>query len=368
MQNEPPPTTPSSPSARFFPCKQCGAKLQYEPGTKKVLKCPYCSAENEIAASESPVEELDFEAAIERMAGAAPVQQTDTVQCNGCRAVLTLASNITSLSCPFCGTNIVNQGRSTSLIQPNAVLPFAIKREAAVESYRKWIKSRWFAPSKLKSQSMLDATLKGLYLPAWTYDSDTTTPYTGERGDAYYVSVTVMVNGKPQVRQERRIRWRSVSGTVFVHFDDVLVHASQTLPENLKERLAPWDLKTCLPYRDDYLAGFTAECYQTDLKQGFGIAKQKMAPEIDEAIREDIGGDEQRITSRSPRYSRVTFKHILLPVWVSAYRFNGKVFQFLINARTGEVQGQRPYSAIKIAMAVIAGLIVVGIIVLIAKK
>ncbi len=192
--------------------------------------------------------------------------------------------------------------------------------------------------------------------------------YSGERGDAYYVSVTVMVNGKPQMRQERRIRWTPVSGAVFVKFDDVLVLASPTLPPKLTEKLEPWDLKTCLPYSDDFLAGFTAECYQTDLKQGFGIAKEKMAPEIDAAIRSDIGGDEQRIHSRSSRYSRITFKHILLPVWVSAYRFGGKVFQFLINARTGEVQGQRPYSWIKITLAALAGLIVVGVLIAVFNR
>jgi LSD1 subclass zinc finger protein len=360
MGLEPSPTTPSSPSARFFPCRQCGAKLQYEPGTTH-LKCPYCSAENEIAVSDAAAGERDFEAELSRLEGTHPAEKIDTVQCNGCRAVLTLAPNITSLSCPFCGTNIVNQGRATSLIQPDCVLPFMIRREQAEASYRKWIKSRWFAPSRLKSQSLLDAALKGIYLPAWTYDCDTNTPYTGERGDAYYVTRTVMVNGKPQIRRDRRIRWTPVAGDVFVRFDDVLVLASKTLPRDLTEKLEPWDLKTATPYKDDFLAGFTAECYQTDLKQGFGEAQVRMAPEIDAAIRADIGGDEQRISSRRPRYSRITFKHILLPVWVSAYRFNGKLFQFLINARTGEVQGQRPWSAIKIAAAVLAGVAVIAV-------
>ena len=367
MSIEPPPTTPSSPSARFFPCKQCGAKLQYEPGTT-VLKCPYCSAENVIEVTDEPAREQDFESALARLSGAAPAASVDTVQCNGCRAVLTLAPNITSLACPFCGTNIVNQGRATSLILPDCVLPFMIARAKAEEAYRKWIKSRWFAPSKLKSQSLLDAALKGIYLPAWTYDCDTNTVYSGQRGDAYYVSVTVMVNGKPQVRQERRIRWTPVSGNVFVRFDDVLVMASKTLPRDLTEKLQPWDLKTALPYKDDFLAGFTAECYQTDLKHGFGEAQQKMAPEIDQAIREDIGGDEQRISSKSPRYSRITFKHILLPVWVSTYRFGGKLYQFLINARTGEVQGQRPWSAWKIAGVVVAGLAVIGLVVFLFSR
>jgi predicted RNA-binding Zn-ribbon protein involved in translation (DUF1610 family) len=362
MGIETPPTTPQSASARFFPCKQCGAKLQYEPGTT-VLKCPYCSAENAIAVSESGAAEQDFEAALARLEGSAPAENIDTVQCDGCRAVLTLAPNITSLACPFCGTNIVNQGRAVSHIKPDSVLPFMIRREQAEDSFRKWIKSRWFAPGKLKSQSLLDAALKGIYLPAWTYDCDTNTAYTGERGDAYYVTRTVRINGRTTTRQERRIRWSPAAGTVFVRFDDVLVLASKTLARPLAEKLEPWDVKTATPYRDDFLAGFTAECYQTDLKQGFGEAQQKMAPEIDAAIRADIGGDEQRISSRHPRYSRITFKHILLPVWVSAYRFNAKVYQFLINARTGEVQGQRPWSVWKIAAAVVAGLVVIGVVI-----
>lgn len=360
MGLEPPPTTPSSPTARFFPCKQCGAKLQFEPGTT-LLKCPYCSAENEIEVAEDGASERDFESELARLEGAHATDKIDTVQCNGCRAVLTLAPNITSLACPFCGTNIVNQGRATSLVMPDCVLPFMIRREHAEDAFRKWIKSRWFAPGKLKSRTLLDAALKGIYIPAWTYDCDTTTVYTGERGDAYYVTKTVRINGRTTTRQERRIRWRPASGTVFVRFDDVLVLASNTLPRPLTEKLEPWDLKTATPYKDDFLAGFTAECYQTDLKQGFGEAQVKMAPEIDAAIRADIGGDEQRIHSRRVKYSRITFKHILLPVWVSAYRFNGKLYQFLINARTGEVQGQRPWSAWKIAGAVMAGLAVIGV-------
>jgi hypothetical protein len=53
-----------------------------------------------------------------------------------------------------------------------------------------------------------------------------------------------------------------------------------------------------------------------------------------------------------------TFKHILLPVWLAAYKYRGKSYRFVVNGRTGRVQGERPYSAIKIAFAVIAGLII----------
>jgi hypothetical protein len=54
----------------------------------------------------------------------------------------------------------------------------------------------------------------------------------------------------------------------------------------------------------------------------------------------------------------LSFKHVLLPVWLAAYRYGGKSFRFVVNGRTGSVDGERPYSAFKIALAVIAILLV----------
>jgi hypothetical protein len=75
-------------------------------------------------------------------------------------------------------------------------------------------------------------------------------------------------------------------------------------------------------------------------------------------IKFDIGGDAQQITSMQARYSDVTFKHVLLPVWLASYRWRNKAYQVVVNGRTGAVSGERPYSAIKIAIAVILALIV----------
>jgi hypothetical protein len=205
----------------------------------------------------------------------------------------------------------------------------------------------------------------GAYVPAWTYDSDTYSNYTGERGDDYWDTefYTTFENGRSvtRTRQVRRTRWTSVGGQVHDAFDDVLVLASRSLPERYANALEPWDLPSLVPYRDEYLSGFAAETYQVDLVQGFETAKQIMAGQIRQTIAADIGGDHQRINSVDTRYRKVTFKHVLLPVWISAYRYQERVFRFLVNARTGEVQGERPWSAMKIAMLVIAIIVAVGI-------
>jgi hypothetical protein len=331
------------------------------PGTK-VLKCPYCSHENDIPDAvdaegvATTVRELDLLAELDRLHNTAEKVEVSDIECGACKAVFLPAPNITATACPFCGTNLVLTDHHSSLIRPGSVLPFRIEREKATESYRNWVRTRWFAPTKLKTRALLDASLRGIYIPAWTYDARTTTAYTGQRGDAYYVTVG---SGKNR-RTERRIRWSSASGVVRDDFDDVLVLATNSLPRDKADALAPWDLTELAPFEKSYLAGFTAEAYTVSLPDGFEQAKAIMAESIRQSIRRDIGGDEQRIDSMRTEYAGLTYKHILLPIWLSAYRFGEKTFRFLVNARTGEVQGERPYSWIKITLAVIAGLIVVG--------
>ncbi|MDP1661603.1 MAG: hypothetical protein Q8L55_06770 [Phycisphaerales bacterium] len=361
----PPPPTDGPATLKRFPCRQCGATLEFSPGTSK-LTCPYCRAENDIGAQEQ-VQELDYHAALGRLRDAAPSEQVPVVHCDSCGANVTIPERAISFSCPFCAANIVSQARACSAIRPNAVLPFRITRDKAVDAFRQWLKSRWFAPSALKREGRLDASINGLYIPAWTYDTDTVTAYTGQRGDAYYTTHTRIVNGKTQTYTVRHIRWSYASGTVGVNFDDVLVEATATLDREDLEHLRPWDLKGCLPYRDEYLAGFRAEAYpeSLDLDNCFESAKAAMQPQIDSAIRSDIGGDEQRIDSRRTQYNRLTFKNLLLPVWVSAYRYQNKVYRFLVNARTGEVRGQRPWSAWKIAGLVACGVVIAAVVAII---
>ena len=93
-----------------------------------------------------------------------------------------------------------------------------------------------------------------------------------------------------------------------------------------------------------------------------------MENEIHTAICRDIGGDVQRVHSADSSYSNITFKHILLPVWIGAYRYQGKVYQFQVNARSGEVQGSRPWSWIKIALLVAFIVLVLIILISISQK
>ena len=352
-------------------CSQCGAKLDFAPGTS-ALKCPYCGFELQITKSESQVSELDYRSYLEKAGQEKSSVESQRVKCGKCGAETTVPPEAAADICPFCGANLVFSEKVSRLIKPEGLLPFKISQKEAFECFRNWIRGRWFAPGSLKKYARAESKLAGVYIPFWTFDSDTTTDYTGARGDYYYTTeqYTVNENGRTVVRtrEVRHTRWTPTSGTVANSFDDILILAGKSLPRKYADRLEPWDLANLVPYTDDYLSGFRAESYQVSLPEGFESAREAMAPVIEAGIRSDIGGDEQQISSSQTRYGNISFKHILLPVWMSAYRFGEKIFRILINARTGEVQGERPYSAWKIAGAILAALAVIGILVLLSAN
>jgi LSD1 subclass zinc finger protein len=346
-------------------CNSCGALLKFKPGTRH-LECEYCGSKNEIALPEEvagKIEETSLEDFLSRNFDQEEKMEVAMVKCDGCHAVSSFDPNTSSDKCPFCASPlVVKTGTTAQLHKPQYLLPFGFDEKKAREHFGTWIKSLWFAPSELVHYADRSGKINGMYLPFWTFDCNTKTSYTGQRGTFYYVteSYTANENGKSvtRTRQVQKTRWFPASGNVSNVFDDILIEASTTLKKDKLRALEPWDLKNLVTYNDKYLSGFRTETYQVDVKTGYHKAKERMEPVIDSSIRRDIGGDTQMIHYTNTSYHDPSFKHILLPVWLSAYRYNGKLYQILINARTGEVQGERPYSAVKISLAVLAGLFV----------
>lgn len=338
-------------------CSNCGAKLTFAPGTDS-LQCEFCGTVNEIAVDEEQRveahQEIDYQKFISQQSDTTPKVEVLVLKCDGCGAQTTFDPNVISGSCDFCGSPLTSkEGHKASLIEPKGMLTFKVQDKEGVDLYKTWLRKLWFAPNKLKSYARQTEKLAGIYIPYWTFDSRTTTRYTGERGDNYQETERYTENGEQKTRTVTKTRWRSARGTVYRNFDDVLVPASHSLPVKYVDKLEPWDLNNLVPYDTKYLSGFKSESYQKGLEEGFTTAQGKMENVIRQDVRRDIGGDHQRIHTMNTDFSDITFKHILLPIWISAYRYNEKVYRFMINGRTGEVQGERPYSWIKITLAVL---------------
>jgi DNA-directed RNA polymerase subunit RPC12/RpoP len=342
---------------RKFPCARCGADLAFEPGVQE-MACPYCGHRQPVPATAEAVEELDFTQHLRRAEESAETDAASPAKCAACGAEVALAVGVASDACPYCGGGVTAEAATRRRIRPRALLPFRVSRGDAQRAFHQWIRTRWFAPNDLKRYAGYEKSLQGVYVPYWTYDCLATSQYTGERGDDYWATetYTTMQGGRPvtRTRQVRRTAWRPVSGAVQDAFDDVLVLASANLPRKQAVALEPWDLADLTPYADEYVSGFRVEQYQRGLEEGFAEAREIMAGAIRQHVCRDIGGDHQRIHSLRTQYRDITFKHVLLPVWMSAYLWRQRTYRFLVNARTAEVQGERPWSWVKIAAALAA--------------
>jgi predicted RNA-binding Zn-ribbon protein involved in translation (DUF1610 family) len=355
-------------TGRIFPCEQCGADLRFHIGQQS-LHCDYCNHTKEIEFDpDASVEEKDFHETLRRISdfrqclveSTEAAVETQEIRCESCGGNVEFVGTLTSRECPYCASPVQLEKAhkaDSNRIPVDGVLPFAIERKLAEDNLRAWVESRWFAPTAFRKRGV-DGEFNGVYLSYFTFDSMTYSEYTGQRGEHYYVTVR---RGDKNVRK-RKTRWYDARGRFQRFFDDILILANNGFAKEFMDALQPWPLIKVVPFNQQLLAGHFARTYDRPLDECFDEAKHR----IDQAIYRDvigrIGGDDQRVHNIDSQYDAITYKHLLLPVWLLAYRFGEKPYHVFVNASTGEVQGQRPYSAWKIAFTVLAVVaIVVGV-------
>jgi predicted RNA-binding Zn-ribbon protein involved in translation (DUF1610 family) len=361
---------------RIFPCESCGADLEFHIGEQS-LKCPFCGHVKVIERRDDAVlVEQDFHTMLENLRHwreearhqaeaqdpelAAAEATHKELRCDSCGGNVEFYGTLTSTHCPYCASPVQLEKAHKSeerRIPVDGVLPFQIDRESAGQNLVQWVRSRWFAPNRFRVEGAI-GKFNGIYLSYYTFDSMTFSAYSGQRGEHYYVTVGT---GKNR-RTERRTRWYPASGRFQRFFDDVLVLANTGLRRDFMLQLEPWPLQKVVPFDQQLLAGLMARTYDIELDKCFEEGRQRIDAAILDEVHQRIGGDTQRVHSVKSRYEAITYKHLLLPVWLLAYKFGDKTYQVFINAATGEVQGERPYSVWKIAFAVILGLAAAAVI------
>jgi predicted RNA-binding Zn-ribbon protein involved in translation (DUF1610 family) len=362
----PPPSaavTHQTEATRTYPCSSCGAQLVFDPASQK-LKCPSCGALEDVVESfGKETKEQDLRAAVAKLRdGESDGLQLDgekEVVCQSCGGHTTFTGTLTSTRCPYCATPIQRDDvHDAPARQPvDGVLPFAVDEKQARQVVEKWINSRRFAPTEFKKYKQT-GSFASVYASYFTYDAEAETEYRGRRGEEY----TVTVGEGDNRRTETRVRWYPASGVVHDSFDDLCILANDGFQRDKVVALEPWPTQQAVPFSPEYIAGHLSRTYDHDVEACFADAVERMQPEIDDSIRSDIGGDRQEIHDKRTVYEALTFKHLLLPIWLLTVVYAGKPFQVFINGVTGEVQGQRPWSKVKIA-ALIALITVIVIVV-----
>jgi hypothetical protein len=306
-------------------------------------------------------EEINYLELISNMAQAANTIEILTIKCDNCGAQTTLEGNVVTKNCDFCYSPLItDQSRTSEIIEPVSILTFKITAIEGEAIFKSWVQKRWFAPRKLDKYANIEENLRGIYLPYWSYDSNTMTHYKGQRGHDYQTQeYHTNDKGENTSNTVTKTNWSYSSGAVTNVFENVLVVATDSLPTKSLRQLEPWDLRALIPFELKYLEDFQAEIYSVSVQQGFNNAQEIMQAEINRRIRKDIGGDNQRINSQDIDYSDIKFKSILLPIWLMTYRYHHKVYRFMINGRTGKVYGERPYSWTKITLTILLLVVII---------
>ncbi|MFS4468892.1 DNA helicase PriA [Maribacter sp. 2210JD10-5] len=348
-------------------CANCGAELKFKPGSHQ-LNCEYCGYEEFIEQSKSSFEELELEHYLRVVGENAYTETIELLHCKNCGANQHVEENYKSLDCVYCGEPLIIEDiQKEGWILPGALIPFQLDVKKARSIFKTWVGGLWFAPNKLKRAALHPEGLHGLYIPYWTFDSNLFASYQGQRGDYYYEKQRYRTKNGMQTRQVRKTRWTSASGTVNGFVDDILINASEKKRRDIPSAIARWNLKELVSFDSKYLSGFVTEKYTVSLKEGHHQSFQEAKNIAYNWIRRDIGGDTQRIANADIKLSNETFKHILLPVYISAYRYNGKEYHFYINGQMGTVSGSRPYSFWKIFFLVLFIIAVISLIAIFAK-
>ena len=357
------------------PCPECGGDAEWS-AAKQALACPYCGTLVPWADGEDPlgaaIVEHDLETALASSSPAAHGLRAEkkSVKCESCQAISIFDPDRAAQRCDFCGSPaIVPVDATEDLITPESLLPAVVAAPQVRDLLRAWYGSRWFAPTKLKRAALTD-TLHGIYLPYWTFDAHVDAQWTAESGYHYYVTETYQdAQGKTATRQVQRTRWENSAGQLTHFFDDDAVPGTVGVHTALLRKVEPFptlsDLKS---YDPAYVRGWTVERYQVDLGQASHVSKQQMDATIHQLCERDVPGDTQRNLQVESTYQGRTFKHILVPVWLTTYTYGPKSFQVVVNGYTGKMAGEFPLSWVKIAFAVLGVLLVILVIVLMSQR
>lgn len=341
-------------------CNACGSEMLWS-AEKQKMECKHCGNLQDMPRAADMVVERSFSDALnltDQPTGYGTA--TKAFHCKGCGSETIVPPDTRSFQCPFCGSDNVNEEAvQAKVIQPAGVLPFVIDKPKALASYKAWIKKGLFTPSSLKKIAALEK-INGVYLPFWTYDAFTQSHWTAMAGYYYYTTETYYEGGQMKTRQKRNIRWVPASGYLEKDFDDVLVVGSHGVTQRDVEKVYPYTLSKVNNYDPRFILGYLSEVYERDVKQGYTVADGIMDSEIRTACARQIPGDTHKDLNVNTHKSRITFKHILLPMWVAAYKFKGKSFQFLVNGETGKIAGKKPVSVGKVLLAILIGLVIAG--------
>jgi DNA-directed RNA polymerase subunit RPC12/RpoP len=333
-----------------FLCPQCGGRMRYSPGQGSLVceNCGHSQKSDGGRPVETMEQPIDFVLPTTRSQRWADAQQA--MKCSQCGALTLLPPAEKTIQCPYCGSNQLMESPETlELVDPQTIALMKIDARQAALNVKDWLGSGSFAPDDL-IKSVRRIQLRPAYYPFWTFDGTLEISWHCEVNEGSF----------------RSPRWVRRSGTEFDMFDDILVAGLRALPPKQIGEIEPFNPKEMVEFQPEHLAGWLALSYDIPLADASLMAREKVINKLRKSLQNRLepGRQKRNLTSGAGKWSGLTFKHALLPLWVGTYEYLGKNYQLLINGQTGKVGGKKPTDNTKVALFIAGAVLVIAIILL----
>ena len=327
-------------------CENCGANMVFNPETQE-LYCSYCGSSKDFEKSKE-VSEIRIAEALSKTV--LWDEENVSYKCENCGAVVVMPSTQVATICPYCSTSHVVKTIDSCGLKPNAIYPFTLTKQEAVTYAKTWAKKRFFAPGKFKKGLQVDS-FKGVYEPAFTYDTNTYSTYEGVIG----ITRTRTTGSGKNRRTYTYTDWRSISGTFSYFFDDVTITASDTNTQTTLNAILPYDVNDIKTYDKSYLSGFMAHQTEKSVSTGWEEAKETIKSSLRSLILSRYVYDKVRYLNVYTNHENVTYKYVLLPIYMLNFPYKQKQYPVYVNGNTGKVSGKTPISPWKVALVTLLG-------------
>lgn len=349
-------TFPQEPSLKMVLCPNCGASIAYGPHDAHLV-CKFCGFTRKVDESlsdESSGQELD--AVLPDTAAQHWAESQSRLTCEQCGVVILLPGGQTVESCPYCAsTRFISSPSLLETTDPQLIGLFKVDPAKAAGSVKSWLGKGLLSPDDLALRHA-GMQLHPAYYPFWLFSGKVEIPWfcdvnTGSGGAAH---------------------WEAHTGSKLEEFSNVLVPGLRNMPFEEAASIEPFKLGDLLEFAPEHLAGMLALTCDHPLADASSSAcamlVKKAQPKMANAV--ETTHPKRNFKLGAGKWSGLTYKLALLPIYIGNYPFQGKRFRLLVNGQTGRVGGAKPRDPLKAAMFIAAGLLllVIAIIVFIVLR
>ncbi|MBA3533904.1 MAG: hypothetical protein H0T73_18450 [Ardenticatenales bacterium] len=301
------PVEPEQVKAQLFLCPSCGGLFKHDPAAGG-LRCERCGTVRPVIAPNAADNEQPLELVLPTVRGHRWAEAHHLLTCSQCGAESLLPPTESTSLCPFCGSDVLVASKETAgLLPPQAIAPLQVTEREALA-----LASQWLNTALGRESERAGVKLRPAYYPFWTFDA------------LYHAAWNESGIGESQVVQYA------------LPCDDILVSGNKHISDEMLAWISPFALKEVVEFRPEFLAGWPTILYDSTVADASIVARRIIVDRT------------RRVIEASPlrrympgRFDNMTYKQILLPLWVGTYRYQDRSYALLVNGQTRSVGGKR---------------------------